>query len=354
MTDDPHEQRLRLLGRHYVPDHRTLPQEVRQRAEGRNRAERRARHKQAEKIIRRTVALCALAAESGAGLPMDRAIRDFLSEVNHREVSHGFDALPASFNVLEAFIGSRPADKVFDVRPERDHVFSLEDFLDYLTSSDGPADPCAALPSIPEGVVHSYNAVGDLESLAFIDGEGERHVISGISFVRHGDEVTWMLLCGPIVDIAAKSAEARAVRGSDATDMAPARAKGLALEHQPQAEAVVLEGTSNAWRTLMYGRFDLVSRRHRVRYVSVDHGWSLSHSHRRPERVRQPSGSPHRAGERRWPQPSGPSRGSPYCSTWRGRCSPSRPTLPSRCDLCRSAPSRPGWPPPRALAASAD
>src|SRR5579862_3916860 len=78
--------------------------------------------------------------ENGAGLPLDMAIREFHGEYNSRIVQHGLDKMPSSFNVLEAFLEYLPPLSVFSIRPERDHIFALTDFLEFVTS-DAPQEP---------------------------------------------------------------------------------------------------------------------------------------------------------------------------------------------------------------------
>jgi hypothetical protein len=42
--------------------------------------------------------------ESGAGFPIDQTIRAFALEFNDRALSHGSEVMPASFNMMEAFL----------------------------------------------------------------------------------------------------------------------------------------------------------------------------------------------------------------------------------------------------------
>ncbi|HEY1430463.1 MAG TPA: hypothetical protein VGF39_02365 [Stellaceae bacterium] len=76
--------------------------------------------------------------EGGAGLLCDQALREFLTEINNRLWGHGLGAMPISFNVLEAFTEFHDeAPGGFGLLPERDHIFSLGDFLDFATGAEG-------------------------------------------------------------------------------------------------------------------------------------------------------------------------------------------------------------------------
>jgi len=131
--------------------------------------------------------------ESGAGFPIDQTIRAFALEFNDRALSHGSEVMPASFNMMEAFLfPERVEDRIAVLRlhPERDHMFSLSDFLDFLTSKDGPIDPVKEALRAPEGIIHSYTPSGALEDLTFLYGDSRAFMVAGFSFVRHGSEIT--------------------------------------------------------------------------------------------------------------------------------------------------------------------
>src|SRR4051812_15314831 len=103
-TEFSHDQRMRELWRHSVPDYRDLSPENRRIAEGRNRHERRANGAKARKFLRRPLAQVSAILENGAGLMADRALREMLFTYNDRNWGHGLGAMPMSFNVLEAFL----------------------------------------------------------------------------------------------------------------------------------------------------------------------------------------------------------------------------------------------------------
>lgn len=196
-----HSDRMRQLRRDFSTiDHRVLMERGLHRSQVLSRHRRRALDKRTKQLLKKRVypRLRDLI-ESGAGFPIDQTIRAFALEFNDRALSHGSEVMPASFNVMEAFLfPERVEDRIAVLRlhPERDHMFSLSDFLDFLTSKDGPIDPVKEALRAPEGIIHSYTPSGALEDLTFLYGDSRAFMVAGFSFVRHGSEITWVLLGG--------------------------------------------------------------------------------------------------------------------------------------------------------------
>ena len=272
MSMKPHDARFRSLYRSVVPDHRNLSESELKAVVGRNRAERRAKRKQTDAAYARCIAVMATTTNNGAGLIADQAIRELATECNTRNLSHGLTSLPMRFNVMEAFLCFRPKDNAFDVLPERDHVFSLADFLDFQTGPDAQECVENVLDQLDEGVVHSYNAIGDLEALSFFDGDGNKFVAAAITFVRHGNELSWVLVGGTVTDIAAETVRIKEKWAKIKPDMVANNPKHLDLDSSPPAEAVALEGAPNVWRTMLLGRTTLRPMTHDVRYLCRDEG----------------------------------------------------------------------------------
>jgi hypothetical protein len=267
-----HQQRMRDLARYFVSDYRDSPPEWRAFVEGRNRTERRAWKGRVRKFFQNASSQVSAILENGAGLIADQVLRDMLFEYNDRNWAHGLGALPPSFNVLEAFVTYNARENWFGLRPERDHIFSLGDFLDFVTSPDAPSDKIAVADAIPQGEIHSYNAVGNLKDLAFLHADGGRYVAGAITFVRLNDELSWLLIGGPETDIKAESERIAAQWKKE-------RPHFISEKHLDdpsrfaEAEAVCLPGTDDVWKTHLFGRLNLTTRKHEVRYLAYDHGY---------------------------------------------------------------------------------
>ena len=154
--------------------------------------------------------------------------------------------MPSSFNVMEAFVAPQKfegAIPIYLLRDERDHLFSLSDFFDYLTSSDGPKNPVREALRLPEGVVHSYTPTGSVQELTFLYGDGTSFVIGGFALIRYGTEVNWILLGGPCLSEVELNAARKELIEREPTDVHP-RKKFLAKGWTKEAGLpVLMEGT---------------------------------------------------------------------------------------------------------------
>jgi hypothetical protein len=213
--------------------------------------------------------------ESGAGFPIDKQLREFALEYNDRQLGHGLLTMPSSFNVFEGFLEFKviPPAQVFLLRPEKDHLFSLSDFLDFATGSDRPCDTLDGVSTIPEGLIYNYTPLGDLRDLAFLHADSNRFVVGGATMVRHGDQLHWAIIGGPICDLAAKTAELR--RGkTDETWLQGHSPLKKFIKPCPELniQAEPLPGTNDVWKTVVFGRFNISTRRYEGRYIGSDNG----------------------------------------------------------------------------------
>ena len=267
-----HDRRMRDLGRFVVPDHRTLPADTLREILGRSRAERRVNAKIRKKFLAHAYGEVSAVLDNGAGLLIDEALREFLMEINDRNWGHGLGSMPTSFNVLEAFVTFDAKENWFGLRPERDHVFALSDFLDFVTGQDAPDDPIAIAMQLPEGIAHSYNAIGDLKALSFLYADGKSFVFGGISFIRFGNELSWVMIGGPITDLKAESERSAKEWQEMLPDFLIDNPKNFDVDRFPKAGAVALKGTDDVWKAHVFGRFNLKTRKHEVRYIAFDAG----------------------------------------------------------------------------------
>jgi len=248
-------------------DHRVLMERGLHRSQVLSRHRRRALDKRTKQLLKKRVypRLRDLI-ESGAGFPIDQTIRAFALEFNDRALSHGSEVMPASFNVMEAFLfPERVEDRIAVLRlhPERDHMFSLSDFLDFLTSKDGPIDPVKEALRAPEGIIHSYTPSGALEDLTFLYGDSRAFMVAGFSFVRHGSEITWVLLGG------FRASDTELTSTYELEPGIPDPRKKYLLEkwrNEGPDLPLILEGTKDVWKTMIFGRLTADTGKHQVRY----------------------------------------------------------------------------------------
>ncbi|MDE0623881.1 MAG: GIY-YIG nuclease family protein [Bryobacterales bacterium] len=204
--------------------------------------------------------------EGGAGFPISNLLREYFSEYGSRILTHGPHSFPSSFNVIESFLKYSHDFLMFDLREEREHLLRLQDYLEWYTSGAIPEEPEILVEVMTEGVVHSFNLVdptGDYR----VQTQGSELVISGVALVRHGTELSMMILCGE--------------SPSDFSDEeAPDFDRGQAivgresLESDPEltAEDRFLKEIPGHSRVIGLVRLDLRGRQSFVRYLNHDVG----------------------------------------------------------------------------------
>ena len=206
--------------------------------------------------------------DNGAGFSQDGILREFLLEYNGRIFKYGIRSMPSSFNVMEAFYSYTPKLAIFKILPEKDHLFSSVQFLDFVTSRDAPSDFGQAASILENNVIYSYNVINDLSDITFSIEKGTKCAIGGVSIIRHDTEVSILMLAGQETDLSKQSDKLRAMPVSDPypgkEQITPA--EGLVR----QAEA--LFGSSNFWKTLVGVRIDVSTATLDARYVLLDCG----------------------------------------------------------------------------------
>ncbi len=204
---------------------------------------------------------------SGAGLLTDQQIRYFFNEYNTRLVEHGVRSLPSSFNVLEAFVRYDEDLYYFHLLPEKDHLFSFSDFIDFVTSADAPPDPFEAARRFEEDTIYSYSVYDDPHDLTFTTRDSNEFGVAGVSMVRSGDELALMLLAGKITDL---EEESKAIKDLSVDFFAGRRNIKPHPDHQRAAEGV--GDFTDLWKTIVLVRMDLASKVELVHYVLTDMG----------------------------------------------------------------------------------
>jgi hypothetical protein len=221
-----------------------------------------------ERRFKKARATLEAAIANGAGLLMDKELRDFLQEFNSRLWKHGPESMPSSFNVLRPFYYYDRDLLMFRLEAERDHLFSFSDFVDFATSSDAPHDPFEAARSIPVRSIHSFNNLDDPHDITFSTESGGEYGVGGVSFVCEGNELTVMIVGGRISHLEAETQllDSPAPFEPSVGRWAIQPAENLKLEAAP------LPGTQDMWKILAIARVDLKKRSEDVRYVLTDAG----------------------------------------------------------------------------------
>jgi len=195
-----HKNRMKEIGRFVIPPEGTPQRRILDKYVAANQDNPNFQRK-AKKIFDEALACCVIQAENGSGLPADKLIREYNKEYNNRVFSYSLDTLPSSFNVTEAFNKFIVPSATFKVREEKDYIFSFGDFLDFATSSDSSDDLFAAKECMQEGVIYSFNSIDNPEEFIFSTKDGDKFGVLSVSIIRHGNEVSVILLGGQLCDL---------------------------------------------------------------------------------------------------------------------------------------------------------
>jgi hypothetical protein len=207
--------------------------------------------------------------KGGSGFRMASLLRHFFLEYVNRLTRHGPYSLPTSFNVMESFLQFDDELFIFDLRQEREHLLRLHDYFDWYTKGQGmPDDPKILMDIIEEGITHSYDVAGDTGEYT-ISAEGSRLAIAGLSMIRHENELSVILLAGenppypPDKNIpTAEELTGKPTKGKE----------GILPAQDLSIEDRYLTGMQGFSKVILLTRFDLVTKKHDVRYINIDIG----------------------------------------------------------------------------------
>jgi len=207
---------------------------------------------------------------NGISLLQDKELRFFLNEFNDRAWKHGFGAMPSSFNVLEGFFKWKPDLFYFELLEEEEHLFSLYDFFDFVTSKNCSNSIDYFIDNVEDELIYSYNVLNDIKELTFSTTDSKEHVIGGVSFVKRANEVFMLLVGGELGDTEKLS---KNIPDYNASDKLRSYVKP---SEELQKEAVKLLGHKDIWKVNIYARIDLEKKTIDSRYIQKDIGVGFS------------------------------------------------------------------------------
>jgi hypothetical protein len=207
---------------------------------------------------------------NGALLPMDDELRGYLREFNYRAFNYGLDKMPSSFNVLEAFFDYDEELLFFKLLDEENHILSLFDYVDFVTSADFQEAKDLILDHMVEDLIYHFDVTDELEGITFSSDAGDRYVIGGVSMVRRGHEVVVLLMTGKATDTEADSKKLVVLP----IKVTPGKEE-IRLDKNRTREAVKLFGKTEYWKTLVHCRIDIEKGTVDARYMQQDAGDSF-------------------------------------------------------------------------------
>jgi len=220
------------------------------------------------KIWKRTKATLDAQVKNGVKFGIEETLRYFLIEYNGRNFKHGLDSMPSSFNVMEAFFMHRPDLACFLLHDEKDYIFSMLEFIDFITNPENKTDINDILRYMEEGVIYSYSTCNNIEDYIFSTDSNKEFVVSGSSMMRHGTEINMIMLAGEKADLDKETKELHFLEDLKV----PQGRENIKADPYWKREAVPLDGNKDFWQSLVLTRFDLSDATQDVRYVMKDCG----------------------------------------------------------------------------------
>lgn len=133
---------------------------------------------------------------SGAGYEADKVLRHFLGEYNSRWMTQGRMSFPSSFDVGEAFFTTRREFAGLCLLPERDHLVSFIDFLDFATAANTPSTAVEKAYALEDRVIYNVTSLDRADALLLVTDTTSSFGFVSASMVRRGDELSMLLVLG--------------------------------------------------------------------------------------------------------------------------------------------------------------
>jgi hypothetical protein len=262
-----HKERMRAIGSAAIPPKGTQTRELLETIITKNDTPE--RRKIIKKLFKKAIAVVTGQQLNGAGHETDQALRLFQAEYNNRIWSYGLNALPTTFNVVEAFMQYNPNLNTFILHEELNHLFSFSAFVNWYTSGDTNLDQKTALESFTPGVIYSFDNLDDPSDLLYGIERKSKIGISGFAMVRFGTEISVLCVTGETENLDKKTEEIKEALHKGQ----PAKSRiNMAPDPSLSIEAVPLKSKLPFWRFIALSRFDLSEMSQSVRYICHDAG----------------------------------------------------------------------------------
>ncbi len=209
--------------------------------------------------------------KNGAGFASDRQLREYNLEYNGRVFKASLRDMPGSFNVVEAFNEFTPPSATFELREEKDHLFSFQHFIDWATSQSYEVDISGIRDYLCEGLIYSYASIDKPSDLLFRSENSKEFGFASVSFIRFGDEVSAILVAGQKCDL---DAETKKIVTQYESLQPLAHRTHITPDENLPLRAEPLPEDSSLWKTVVLLRFDINNKTVDTRYVYSDCGRS--------------------------------------------------------------------------------
>jgi T5orf172 domain len=238
--------------------------------DGLNREQRRKLDSETKYLASEYLRVLKQIMNSGAGFPVDKFLHELCVEYTHRFGSSGIYTQPLSFNYFDTFceilLHKNSVAPYAKPAVEIDHLFTLLDFIEYVTSEQSQGFSLDKLKELPADRALHFTAGGQINDFTFLTPAGREFVISGFSMIRRGNYVSWYIVGGEqFSDVDWQTM----VSNSEELDLGQVPPwKQLFINEAAEnagnrrGPPVLLEGTKSAQRTVIVGEIDIVSQKH--------------------------------------------------------------------------------------------
>lgn len=266
----PHSQRMRNWAQSFPV--RTVPDDPIVQAHAERYAEMTIGYATGLKELKqRLTALRVSVLKGGSGFPMAQVLRDYFEEYFGRFSRFGLEAMPASFNIVEAFL--RISNPLYDFVPreEHEHLLRLYEYFSWFTDSgQATNDPSVLQQVMTDGEIYSYEMTGSHEDFRLATENSEIAIV-GISLVRHKHELSVVLLAGEKPPYPSSEDI-----GDGTFEGVPVKGKEYIVPNPDLRVADrILPSLPGFCRVILLTRIDLTARSYDVRYVNIDVGKSF-------------------------------------------------------------------------------
>lgn len=210
---------------------------------------------------------------NGLGFPADTMLREYNREYNSRVFKGSLHDLPASFNVVEAFHKFLPPSATFKILDEIDHVFSFNEFIDFVTSDNLDSSDMPSLKHVVDGKIYSYNSVCDPREITFSTQNNKTYGLSSISFVKFGNEVSIIIVAGEECDLSIKTEEIKKILRNEKIF---SHRGHIQPSEEFEVGAMPLSENCPLLKSIVLARVDLDRQTFDARYVYEDWGQSYN------------------------------------------------------------------------------
>lgn len=202
---------------------------------------------------------CFAISNNGAGFPLDKLVRYYIHEFNHRSAVAGLYSMPSSFEFMEAFMNFKKPAHVFVPKPENNILCSFPDFLDWATISGQEPVTATLRDSIGDGQIYLFSNMSNPESLRFRCNNGIDISILGAALIRDRDEVVITVQISesePGDDMSVDWATARQ-RLKEVDPFAAIQKENLTISNDNRHGRVNPVGLTNGFESVVMMRFDI-------------------------------------------------------------------------------------------------